>query len=350
MSIQKLSIANFHSEVPQEYSNFVLQVHELLTKEGYKSKVQLKKHGLSAQYNSPNTKGNALQLIVRDNALHMYLYNIFLYEYNNFLESLPSAVINEFAEYRNCTDSCSPVCAGDRLNYTINGIQYRKCVVGRRFFTIDTEIAAGILSVLQKICINIEICKLTPNLVQDYAHFFDTTPHNKSGNEDKCYCVTFCKDNVYHNGGSHWYPSPDERRIHGIQRVKDGYIQGYLAYSNGEVVGWCNSNTKTDCKEIMNFMRTVNGVPVDECKDAEKIKFVFCFAIAPKMQKMGIATQLLEHVCRDAAAEGFDFIEAQAQKKFHADGFRGMLSMYEKCGFSIYAEQGDKIIVRKILK
>jgi len=151
-SPNKLSITDFYVEVPQEYSNFALQVDELLTKEGYKSKVQLKKHGLSAQYNSPNTKGNALQLIMRENVLYMYLYNIFLYEYDGFLEKLPSIVINEFAEYRNCTDSCSPVCADPkRLNFTINGKQYRKCLVGRRFFTVDKEIATGILSVLQKV-------------------------------------------------------------------------------------------------------------------------------------------------------------------------------------------------------
>ncbi|MCL2421200.1 MAG: hypothetical protein FWD03_05020 [Defluviitaleaceae bacterium] len=145
-----MSISDFHAEVPQEYSRFVLQAHELLIQNGYKSKFQLKKHGLSAQYNSPNTKGNALQFVIRDNALHMYLYNIFLYEFRGFLEKLPLVVIKEYDEYRNCTDSCSPVCEGPRLNYTINGTHYRKCVVGRRFFTVDEEIATGILSVLQK--------------------------------------------------------------------------------------------------------------------------------------------------------------------------------------------------------
>ncbi|MCL2171216.1 MAG: GNAT family N-acetyltransferase [Defluviitaleaceae bacterium] len=197
---------------------------------------------------------------------------------------------------------------------------------------------------------DIEIKKLTPALAQDYAHFFDTTPHNHSGKGDKCYCVTFCKDSVYHAGGKHWYNTPVERRAHGIGRVENGEIRGYLAYCENEPIGWCNANTKSDCKEIMNFMSSVNGVPVAECVDGEKIKFVFCFAVAPKMQKKGIATRLLQQVCRDAAAEGFDFVEAQAQREFAVDGFRGMLGMYEKCGFSIYAEENDKIIVRKALK
>jgi hypothetical protein len=88
---KRLSITDFHSEVPQEYGSFVVQAHELLTQNGYKSKFQLKKHGLSAQYNSPSTKGNALQFVIRDNALHMYLYVIFLHEHDGFFRKLTAS-------------------------------------------------------------------------------------------------------------------------------------------------------------------------------------------------------------------------------------------------------------------
>jgi len=151
MSAKKLSITDFQSEVPPEYSNFVLQAHELLIQNGYKSKFQLKRHGLSTQYNSPKTKGNVLQLIIKNNVLQMYLYNIFFYEFNGFLENLPPVVIKQYDKYRNCIDSCDPVCEEGRRNYyTINGKQYRKCSVGRQLFTVDKEIVAGILSVLKK--------------------------------------------------------------------------------------------------------------------------------------------------------------------------------------------------------
>jgi len=196
---------------------------------------------------------------------------------------------------------------------------------------------------------NIEIRKLTPDLADDYAHFFDTTPHNAANHGRKCYCITFCRDNVYRNGGEHWYETPDERRLNGIKRVRDSDIQGYLAYCNNEVVGWCNTNTKEDCQEVMGYLRST-GAPVEECRAEEKGKFVFCFAIAPKAQRMGVATQLLEYVCNDAAADGFDFIEALTQRELTSDGFRGLLAMYEKCGFAIYGEHEGKIVVRKILK
>jgi len=194
-----------------------------------------------------------------------------------------------------------------------------------------------------------EIRKLTPDLVDDYVRFFDTTPHNPSGNGDKCYCITFCKDCVYHNGGSYWYPTSNERRLHGIERVKDGNINGYLAYLDGDVVGWCNAGTKSDYKEVIDHMRS-EKIPVDECHDDDNMLFIFCFAVAPKVQRMGIATQLLEYICKDAALEGFNIIETHTYNKFVRDGLKGTLKMYEKCGFSVHAEEHDNIVVRRTLK
>ena len=149
---KRLSITEFLSEVPPEYSNFVSQTHGLLTENGYKSKFEIrKKHGFTARYNTPKTKGLALQFFIRDNMLHMYLYNIFLYEHDGFLENLPSVIINEFAGYRDCTDTCNPVCTEEtlRLKFTINGTQYRKCPSGQKLFAVDEEVT-GLLSVLQK--------------------------------------------------------------------------------------------------------------------------------------------------------------------------------------------------------
>jgi len=36
---------------------------------------------------------------------------------------------------------------------------------------------------------NLEIRRLTPDLAEDYARFFDRTPHDNHVDEHKCYCV-----------------------------------------------------------------------------------------------------------------------------------------------------------------
>ncbi|MFQ9800570.1 MAG: GNAT family N-acetyltransferase [Clostridia bacterium] len=92
--------------------------------------------------------------------------------------------------------------------------------------------------------------------------------------------------------------------------------------------------------------------PIEEYPADIKVKSIFCFVIAPEMQRKGVATKLVERVCRDAADEGFDFVEAYVNKKFVETDhdFRGPLDMYLKCGFDKYAQREDRVTVRKALK
>lgn len=202
---------------------------------------------------------------------------------------------------------------------------------------------------------NIEIKRLTPDLADDYAHFFDVTPHDVNIDENKCYCVTWRSDDTYVGDGDHWFPTREERRHRAIEFVKAGSIQGYLAYRDGKIVGWCNANA--DCQFCVTYLRSF--WPIDEYLADIKVKSIFCFVIAPEVQRMGVATKLLERVCQDAAADGFDFVEAYAYKDFYTEpndmntephDFRGPLAMYEKCGFGIHAEREGKVVMRKALQ
>lgn len=195
---------------------------------------------------------------------------------------------------------------------------------------------------------DIEIRRLTPELAEDYARFFDMTPHDDD--VTKCYCVTWCSDPIYHNGGSHWFTSAEDRRKNAVQRVQNGNIQGYLAYYDDKIVGWCNANTKEDCQVGMDYLRSEGGVPLDECRPENKTKFIFCYTVAPEFKRKGVATQLLKYICQNAAADGFDYVEAYVNRTFGIHDFRGYLSMYEKCGFMMHAEKEGKIVVRKSLK
>lgn len=64
-----------------------------------------------------------------------------------------------------------------------------------------------------------------------------------------------------------------------------------------------------------------------------------------------ITTRLLERVCKDAAEDGFEFVEAYVDKVLNDadEDFRGYLAMYEKCGFIKYAEREGRVVVRKVL-
>lgn len=193
---------------------------------------------------------------------------------------------------------------------------------------------------------NIKIKKLTPALAEDYIRFFDETPHN-NGVDSPCYCVSWRSDDSFASDG-HWFPTREDRREKAKKFVLEGSIKGYLAYIDGKVAGWCNTNE--NCRIGIDHLR--NYYPIEEHAPGTKVKPIFCFVVKPEMQRQGIATMLVEHICIDAAEEGFDFVEAYVNSKFvdNVSDFRGPMEMYEKCGFVKVAELDGKAVMRKILK
>jgi GNAT superfamily N-acetyltransferase len=67
------------------------------------------------------------------------------------------------------------------------------------------------------------------------------------------------------------------------------------------------------------------------------------------MKRKGIATQLLERVYQDAVNDGFDFVEVYADKEPEDENinFSGPVNLYKKCGFTVYYETKEKLVMRK---
>jgi GNAT superfamily N-acetyltransferase len=194
---------------------------------------------------------------------------------------------------------------------------------------------------------DITIRKLTPDLAEDYVHFFDTTPHDYNVDEHKCYCVCWCSEDSEGKD----FSTREKRRVYAAKYVKENILQGYLAYYNDKIVGWCNANTKSDCLKCAAWRRNMSSIPIDESTPDIKVKSIFCFTIAPEMKRKGIATQLLERVCQDAIQDGFDYIEAYPNKEFVNDiDFTGPIEMYRKSGFVVSYETKQNLVLRKQLK
>lgn len=194
---------------------------------------------------------------------------------------------------------------------------------------------------------DIEIKRLTPELIEDYLRFFDVTPHDDDIPGSKCYCVCWCSAD--HRIATD-FSSQEKRRELARQYIKDGVIQGYLAYQGNRVVGWCNANTKSECQHCISWLRFMQSVNIIDT--SLKVKSVFCFVIPPDMQRKGIATKLLERVCEDAEADNFDVVESYPKKEFInvARDFMGPAKMYEKLGFTVVDEVNGEIVMQKSLK
>jgi len=185
---------------------------------------------------------------------------------------------------------------------------------------------------------NIKIRKLTPELLEDYLLFFDTY--------EDCYCTCYCSDN--HEGKD--FSKRETRRNYASQYINGGMIQGYLAYLDNHVVGWCNANSKKDCLECEGWKIMLPAVSRVESAN-EKVKAIFCFTVAPDMRRKGISTQLLEQVCNDAAIDGFDCIDAYPNRVFEDiySDHMGSVDFYKKHGFVLHEEAGEKVVMRKYL-
>jgi len=96
----------------------------------------------------------------------------------------------------------------------------------------------------------------------------------------------------------------------------------------------------------------MGAIPTGQSTPDIKVKSVFCFAIAPQMRRQGIARQLLDSVCRDAAQDGFDLVEAYPNKAFvdAAEDFMGPVGLYLESGFVVSHETDEKFVMIKPLK
>ena len=139
----------------------------------------------------------------------------------------------------------------------------------------------------------------------------------------------------------------EERRARAIEYVKSGCIRGYLAYSGDEIIGWCNTNEH--CRMGVDYLR--GEYPIGQDQPGIRVKPIFCFVIHPAYQRMGVATQIVQRICEDAAKEGFDYVEAYVNADFvgTVEDFRGPIGMYEKCGFVRTGERNEKAVMRKEL-
>lgn len=191
---------------------------------------------------------------------------------------------------------------------------------------------------------NIEIKKMSPELLDAWLDYFDNVAYAKGDGSfeqwQECYCMHF-----------HWKgPEPSQplekckyhSRAMAIDYFRSGWMQGYLAFDGGKVVGWCNANDKE------RYTSDVRRYPAQDKNN--KIKSIVCFNICPPMRNKGIGTMFLEKICADAAAEGYDYVEAYPSEWKDPKNYHGPPRLYEKAGFVLHKQYKDKSVVRKYLK
>lgn len=190
------------------------------------------------------------------------------------------------------------------------------------------------------------IVRLSPDVLEDYLYFFEHVAHTDYPKWDRCYCLDYCAADNREEAKT-LFRDADIRREYAIRYVREGVMQGYLAYADGRVVGWCNANDRAPCVCCAGYDEMIH----DRADDGLKVKSIFCFTVAPAMRGKHIATALLERVIADARAEGFDAVEGYPEKG-DADiyyNYPGHKELYRKLGFEVVGEGEGRLIVQKRL-
>ena len=126
---------------------------------------------------------------------------------------------------------------------------------------------------------NLEIRLLSPETPDDYLAFFDDVAFTDNHDWAGCYCYF----NMFRGTEQEWVARTGaQNRASVAEAVRTGGMQGYLAYADGSVVGWCNANDRTALPmyDSVEQLRVPEGV---------RVCAISCFVIAPGFRRQGVA-------------------------------------------------------------
>lgn len=185
----------------------------------------------------------------------------------------------------------------------------------------------------------IAIEPLTPERLADYLRFFDTRAFTDNAEWAGCFCYYPLHDPQLTDWQRRTGPENREAVSDCILR---GAAQGYLAYLDGEVIGWCNAGPG----ELFPMLRGGRSM-------TDSTGVIDCFVVAPDYRGQGIAAALLDAACAGLRAQGLGEVVARPNRNADsaAANHLGPLSMYLHAGFEIVAERPDGTVrVRKLLR
>lgn len=178
------------------------------------------------------------------------------------------------------------------------------------------------------------IRKLTQKNTADWFDFFDNRAFADHADWKGCYCTGPFMPRL-----EGYTRKSRKRRDYAEWLIKTGRMEGYLAYENKQVIGWCNVNLRSALP-----MYAINT------KFDSRVLSIACFTVEKEYRRRGVATELLKRIIKDARQNGIGVIEAYPSKRAITEfgRFVGPYEMYQRLGFQDEVAEG-RPVVRKYL-
>jgi GNAT superfamily N-acetyltransferase len=185
------------------------------------------------------------------------------------------------------------------------------------------------------------VCPLDAGRLADWLAFFDNDAFADNPDWSGCYCHFFHADDAEKPFDER---TPAENRAASIALIGQGRLQGYLAYSGGRPVGWCQAAPRRSIPNIASD----DDLAVD---DADDVGSIVCFLVAAPFRGRGVASALLEASCEGFRAAGLRTAEAYPRRAAEgaAANYHGPLALYANSGFKPYRDVDDLTIMRRDL-
>ena len=190
--------------------------------------------------------------------------------------------------------------------------------------------------------------RLTVARGEDFLRFFDHERGPAFADNPgwaKCYC------HFYHLPRAIAWTRLDgaANRTAMAARIDAAEMDGFLAYADGEVVGWLNAQPQHKLAHCAARMG-ISAPPQDvaSCLAAA----VVCFVIAPEWRRRGVARALLAGALASFAARGIRVVDAfpfKAAGTASTDHYHGPKALFVDAGFEVLSERRDLTVMRKRL-
>ncbi|MBN2230008.1 MAG: GNAT family N-acetyltransferase [Candidatus Thorarchaeota archaeon] len=177
--------------------------------------------------------------------------------------------------------------------------------------------------------------EVTPATWADFETFFQNDPAC-----NMCWCMYWRKPR------SQLFGHATENKADMQRIVHTDTVPGFLAYKDGQVVGWCSVAPRS---HYSGLDRSPPLKPIDD----EPVWSITCFVVAKGYHRKGMTTALIKEAVRYAKEHGATIVEAyplvNPDGKFRKPGesFMGFASTFEELGFTQVSERSE---VRNIMR
>lgn len=188
---------------------------------------------------------------------------------------------------------------------------------------------------------NLTIEALNPNNAQTYVDYLDHLDFHHAPDWAGCFCRfyhTTCTNQEWEKR------TGNQNKADALQAISNGSMKGFLAFHEGQCVGWINANAVQSYPRLTDFVKPYINAPQTGC--------IVCFVIHPAYRRQGIASALLSAAVDDFKQNGFDAILAYPfeNKDEPEKAYRGSSTMYTNLGFEVLEARNGMAVMRKELK